>query len=219
MKSPPILNSVRKVGRSALLMLASVGCTCFLFAATAGALTIAKGEGSLRLEGVITEESPRTFSARLAELLLEMQERGDKSTSIRLHLDIPKGGLASASFRMARLMKIAQSHGTTFSAHVGGRATCMSGCTYLFLAANERWVAPDGKLIFHGFNRLGRDDQAEIPTEYFEAYYNLLKSANESFFSFFKAARIIEENRTVGFTGRTLFEHKAFSGLITGLEN
>lgn len=205
--------------RSCLTLFACFAFASLVFASSANSLTITKTEGGLMLSGEIAHSSPRVFAVNLAELLLEMHATGDREGLIELHLDIPKGGTSEASFRLVELMKAAQSHGTKFAAHVGNEATCMSGCTYLFLAANERWIAPRGKLIFHGFSQTDPQRPTTIPGNFFKTYRELLKSANERFYDFFTAARIIEENKMVGFTGSTLFKQKAFSGLITGLLN
>ena len=204
--------------RSLLLLAASCTFAGFVPTDDANALVIETSDNGLRLSGEITQESPRQFSVGLARVLLEMQASGDRNSPVRLDLDLPSGGLTSASFQLVELMKTAQAHGTKFAAHIDEKATCMSGCTYLFLAANERWIAPEGKLIFHGFSQGNPEEPVEIPGAYFSAYQELLKSANKSFFDFFKAARIIEQNKVVGFTGRTLFSQRAFSGLITGLK-
>ena len=97
-------------------------------------------------------------------------------------------------------------------------ATCMSGCTFLFLAADERYIAPEGRLIFHGFSQADPENPVEVPQKFHDAYYRLLKSANEPFYRFFRHARIIEDDKKVGFTGKTLLERKVFTGLISGFK-
>lgn len=205
--------------RSFMTLLTFFAFTSLVYVSTANALTIRKTESGLSLEGEIVQSSPRVFAVSLAAFLFEMHARGDRNSLIELHLNIPKGGTSDASFHLVELMKAAQTHGTKFAAHVGNEATCMSGCTYLFLAANERWIAPNGKLIFHGFSQAGPQRPASIPHNYFKTYRELLKSTNQQFYNFFKAARIIEDNKLVGFTGSTLVKQSAFSGLITGLIN
>lgn len=205
-------------GRALLTQFSWVALASLVFTSSTNALTIRKAEGGLTLAGEITQSSPREFAVSLAELLLEMHARGDGNSLIELHLDIPNGGMSEASFHLVELMKAAQSHGTKFTAHVGNEATCMSGCTYLFLAANERWIAPKGRLIFHGFSQTDPQRPTTIPGDYIKTYRELLKSANEQFYNFFTAARIIEDNKMVGFTGSTLIKQRAFYGLITGLD-
>lgn len=205
--------------KSCLTLFACFAFASLVFSSSSNALTIRKTEGGLTLAGEISHSSPRVFAVNLAELLLERHAAADRDGLIELHLDIPTGGTSEASFHLVELMKAAQSHGTKFAAHVGNEATCMSGCTYLFLAANERWIAPKGRLIFHGFSQTDPQRPTTIPDDFFNTYRELLRSANEQFFDFFTAARIIEDNKIVGFTGSTLFKHRAFSGLITGLIN
>ncbi|MCR9282586.1 MAG: hypothetical protein NXH99_12900 [Rhodobacteraceae bacterium] len=206
-----------KLGRSIPLLRALAVCSALFMSTRSEAVTILVEDNNLFLSGSIAEWSPELFSIKLAETLLGLQREGDTESFVRLHLDLPEGGLASASFELVNLMRVAQAHGTKFSAHVASDATCMSGCVFLFLAADERWIAPEGKLIFHGFSSRNGETHPTVPAEYIQSYYDLLKSANEQFYEFFKASRIIEENKKVGFTGKTLFEQEVFSGLITGL--
>lgn len=212
-------NGNRSFRRSSFAFAACCMSACLSHVGAARALTIETFDRGLRLSGEITQESPRLFSISLAKVLLERQARGDRSGLVHLHLDLPQGGLAAASFQLVDLMRSAQSHGTKFAVHVGSKATCTSGCTYLFLAANERWISPEGRLIFHGFSHPDPGHAIDIPEEFVTSYRDLLRSANKPFYDFFDAARIIEDNKIVGFTGRTLFRQDAFSGLITGLES
>lgn len=172
----------------------------------------------LTVSGVIGPESPASFNRNLVESILELALAEDLESPIHLHLNLPRGGEAGASFKLVELMRTAQSHGTKFVAHVDTGSTCMSGCTFMFLAADERWIAPEARLVFHGFSQSNPDKPVEVPNTYRIAYADLLKSANPEFYHFFKMARIIEDDRKVGFTGKTLFEQKAFAGLITGLK-
>lgn len=171
----------------------------------------------LVVSGDIDSESPASFNRHLVETILELALAGDQDSPIHLHLDLPRGGEADASLKLVELMRRAQSHGTRFVAHVDAGSTCMSGCTFMFLAADERWMAPEARLIFHGFSQSNPERPVEVPQEHQIAYRNLLRSASTAFYRFFEMARIIEDDRKVGFTGKTLFEQKAFTGLVTGL--
>lgn len=181
------------------------------------AFSVERQGNHLFISGDIGPESPATFNRNLVESILELALAGDQQSPVYLHLNLPRGGDADASFKLVEIIRTAQSHGTQIVAKVGPGTTCMSGCTFLFLAASERWIAPEGRLIFHGFSQANPERPVEVPSSYHLAYDDLLKSANVNFYRFFKMARIIEDDRKVGFTGQTLYDHKAFSGLITGL--
>jgi len=206
----------RLLGRCLIKFLVLV---LFLVAAqqAAQAFTVERDGTHLYISGKIGIESPGVFNRNLVETLLELALAGDRDSSIHLHLDLPKGGVAAPAFKLVDLIRSAQSQGTKFVAHVDRGTTCMSGCTFMFLAANQRWIAPEGRLVFHGFSQADPSNPVEVPQHYHDAYYALLKSANEPFYRFFRQSRIIEEDRKVGFTGKTLFARDLFAGLITGL--
>jgi len=183
----------------------------------AAALEVERSGNHLVLSGEIAHYSPGVFSRHLVDALLELALAGDKDSPVYLHLDLPRGGDAAASFRLLQTLRSAQDHGTRFIAQVSAGDTCMSGCTFLFLASDERWMAPEGRLVFHGFTQADAANPVPVPKRFVDTYYSLLADANEPFFEFFKAARIIEDDRKVGFTGQKLHDEPAFAGLITGL--
>jgi len=181
------------------------------------AMEVERSGNHLVLSGEIAHYSPGVFNRNLVDALLELALAGDRDSPIFLHLNLPRGGDAAASFRLLDILRSAQAQGTQVVAQVSAGDTCMSGCTFLFLAADERWMAPEGRLVFHGFTPVDAKRPAKVPERYIDTYYNLLAAANQPFFEFFKSARIIEDDRKVGFTGQTLHDEPAFDGLITGL--
>jgi len=191
-----------------------------IFLATAplaGAVTVERTGNHLVITGKIGVESPSVFNRNLVDALLELAVSGDRESPVHLHLDLPSGGVAFPAFELVDLIRSAQAEGTEFVAHVGAGSTCMSGCTFLFLASDQRWISAEGRLVFHGFSQKDPARPVKVPQRFHDAYYGLLKAANEPFYRFFKQARIIEDDIKVGFTGKTLFEQGSFAGLITGL--
>ncbi|EEE45004.2 S49 family peptidase domain-containing protein [Roseibium alexandrii] len=197
------------------LMMASL--VFFLMPGRANAVEIERFANHLVLSGEIADYSPGALNRNLVEALLDLAMAGDRTSPVYLHLNLPKGCDAAASFRLVDIIRSAQDQGTRVVAQVSAGDTCMSGCTFLFLAADERWMAPEGRLVFHGFTRRNAARPGPVPERYIETYYKLLAAANQTFFEFFKATRIIEDDRKVGFTGQTLFEERAFAGLVTRL--
>ncbi len=204
-------------GAIRIAMIAAVLLVILFNPISATAFSIDRNENHLRISGVIGDESPGVFNRNLVETLLEMGLSGDRASAVHLYLDLPKGGKAAPALRLVDLVRAAQEHGTVFIAHVEARTTCMSGCSFLFLSSDERWIAPDGRLVLHGFSNADPDHPVEVPKSFKESYYSLLRRANEPFYRFIKASRIVEDDIKVGFTGKTLFERSAFDGLITGL--
>ncbi len=197
------------------LMMASL--VFFFMPGQAKAVEIERFANHLVLSGEIADYSPGALNRNLVEALLDLALAGDRKSPVYLHLNLPKGGDAAASFRLVDIIKSAQDQGTRVVAQVSAGDTCMSGCTFLFLAADERWMAPEGRLVFHGFTQRNAARPVPVPERYIQTYYKLLAAANQTFFEFFKAARIIEDDRKVGFTGQTLFDERAFAGLVTRL--
>ncbi|GAA0770553.1 hypothetical protein E1180_11545 [Roseibium denhamense] len=217
-------NKARSQGKDTARVLRLVLCGLLVFGGfmttsqPTSAFTVERDTNHLMISGKIGPESASVFNRNLVEALLDLAFTGDRDSPVHLHLDLPHGGLADVSFHIVDIMKRAQTQGTRFAAHVGPEASCMSGCTFLFLAADERWIAPEGRLIFHGFANPDGTSVKKIPVKYARDYYGLLKFANTRFYEFFKQSRIIEDDKKVGFTGTTLFNQTAFAGLITGLK-
>ena len=200
-----------------LAVLAVPSFVFFGFMESGSAMEVKREGNHIHLSGFIAEDSPGRFGRAINDALLDLALSGDQDSAIELHLDLPRGGFAASSFELIKLIRAAQAHGTRFVAHVDAGSTCMSGCTFLFLAADERWISPEGRLIFHGFSQSRPNKPVPVPESYKQLYYRLLIKANEPFYRFFRHSRIVEDDIKVGFTGQTLHERSMFAGLITGL--
>ncbi len=149
--------------------------------------------------------------------MLDLTLADDNRKPIYVHLDIPNGGLADVSFQIANIIDSAVEHGTTLITSVGSGKTCTSGCTFIFLSGAERRAAADARFIFHGFNYTASEVRHERVQDLSERYRTLLRETDPALFEFFEMAGVIQHNRYLGFTGRTLFAHPVFTDVVTGI--
>lgn len=195
-----------------ILILIAVYFTC----TPSHALEIRSADNNIYLSGEIQEYDDKAFSIALTRVMLDHMPATERRKPIIVHLDIPNGGLADVSFKIAGIIETAIRHGeTTLITRVPGGKTCMSGCTFIFLSGAERQAAADARFIFHGFNYAPSEVPQHVVEDLASRYRKLLRKTDPAFFRFFETAHVIESNRYLGFTGETLFSSPAFSNVVT----
>ena len=180
------------------------------------ALEIRSSGNNIYLSGEIQPYDDQAFSLTLSRVMLDLMAPEDRRKPIFVHLDIPNGGLADVSFKIASIIETAVRHGNApVITLVPGGKTCVSGCTFIFLSGAERQAAADARFIFHGFNYVPSEVPRHVVQDLMDRYRTLLHKTDPAFYRFFETAGVIERNLYVGFTGQTLFEHPAFNNVIT----